>query len=211
MAQLRLVVADDNPQSLKTLVSFLQAEFEIVATATDGKTVLELVRQWKPDVVVLALNMPEGDGIEVTRELAKDPQGPAVVICSVETGSQVVEAALQAGAAPYVSRVQIGESLVLAVQSARRGLSLASGKGKRGRAAGRSKFFKEFGRRVRESRQKAGYTQASMVKFGFSVRHWQQIEAGRPTTLTTMLRICEVFKIKPEDLLRGLDYDLSGD
>lgn len=205
MAQRRLVVADDDPQSLETLVSFLQAEFEIVATATDGKSVLSLVRQWKPDVVVLALNIPEGEGIEVVRELTKDPQSPAVVICSMDTRSDVVEAALQAGATAYVSRAQMGESLILAVRSARWGLSFPAGKDKRGGVAGRAKFFKELGRRVRELRVKAGYTQATMVKFGFSVRHWQQIEAGRPTTLTTMLRICELFKIKLEDLLRGLD------
>jgi CheY-like chemotaxis protein/DNA-binding XRE family transcriptional regulator len=205
MEQLRLVVADDNPQSLKTLVSLLQAEFEIVATATDGKSTLELVRQWKPDVVVLDLNLPAGNGIEVTQELARDPQGPAVVICLEGTNSAIVDAALRAGATAYVSKSQIGEGLVLAVQSARRGLSFAAGKGKRGGAAGRAKFFKDLGRRVQELRVKAGYTQASMAKFGFSVRHWQQIEAGRPTTLTTMLRICELFKIKLEDLLHGLD------
>ena len=35
--------------------------------------------------------------------------------------------------------------------------------------------------------------------------HWQQIEAGRPITVTTLLRICEVFEITMEKLVRGLD------
>jgi transcriptional regulator with XRE-family HTH domain len=43
-----------------------------------------------------------------------------------------------------------------------------------------------------------------MFSFGFSTRHWQQIEAGRPITLKTLLRICDVFEITPEKLLRGL-------
>jgi DNA-binding Xre family transcriptional regulator len=44
-----------------------------------------------------------------------------------------------------------------------------------------------------------------MMSFGFSTRHWQQIEAGRPITVTTLLRICEVFEITMEKLVRGLD------
>jgi len=37
-----------------------------------------------------------------------------------------------------------------------------------------------------------------MITHGFSVRHWQMIESGRPITLFTLLRICEVFDIRPE-------------
>jgi hypothetical protein len=44
-----------------------------------------------------------------------------------------------------------------------------------------------------------------MISFGFSARHWQQIEAGRPITVTTLLRICEVFHVPVARLLQGLD------
>jgi transcriptional regulator with XRE-family HTH domain len=44
-----------------------------------------------------------------------------------------------------------------------------------------------------------------MISFGFSARHWQQIEAGRPITVTTLLRICEVFRVPVARLLKGLD------
>jgi len=74
-------------------------------------------------------------------------------------------------------------------------------------AENRGKFFKELSRRVRELRQKAGYRQADMISFGFSMRHWQQIEAGRSISVTTAIRISEVFNIKLSDLVRGLpDY-----
>jgi len=43
------------------------------------------------------------------------------------------------------------------------------------------------------------------MSFGFSTRHWQQIEAGRPITVITLLRICEVFEITMDKLVRGLD------
>lgn len=44
-----------------------------------------------------------------------------------------------------------------------------------------------------------------MISFGFAARHWQQIEAGRPITVTTLLRICEVFRVPAARMLKGLD------
>jgi hypothetical protein len=44
-----------------------------------------------------------------------------------------------------------------------------------------------------------------MISFGFSARHWQQIEAGRPITVRTLLRIGEVFTVSLASLIDGLD------
>lgn len=67
------------------------------------------------------------------------------------------------------------------------------------------KFFKALGQRVKELRRKEGYSQEDMIGFGFSARHWQQIEAGRPITVTTLLRICEVFGVSLSRMVRSLD------
>jgi len=66
-------------------------------------------------------------------------------------------------------------------------------------------FFRSLGAKARELRRKRGYSQEDMMSFGFSTRHWQQIEAGRPITVTTLMRICEAFEITMEKLVRGLD------
>ena len=58
---------------------------------------------------------------------------------------------------------------------------------------------------MRGLRKRRGYSQEDMIGFGFSARHWQQIEAGRPITVTTLLRICEVFDIPMAKVVRGLD------
>jgi DNA-binding Xre family transcriptional regulator len=47
-----------------------------------------------------------------------------------------------------------------------------------------------------------------MYSHGFSVRHWQMIEAGRPFTMFTLLRICEAFEIQPDQLVAGLGQHL---
>jgi transcriptional regulator with XRE-family HTH domain len=68
-----------------------------------------------------------------------------------------------------------------------------------------AKFFGALGQRIRELRRKGGYSEEDMISFGFSARHWQQIEAGRPITVTTLLRICDVLKTRVERIVRGLD------
>jgi transcriptional regulator with XRE-family HTH domain len=66
-------------------------------------------------------------------------------------------------------------------------------------------FFVALGERVKKLRRSKGFTQEDMIGFGFSARHWQQIEAGRPITVTTLLRICDTFSIRAAQLIEGLD------
>lgn len=66
-------------------------------------------------------------------------------------------------------------------------------------------FFAALGVRVKGLRKKRDYTQEDMLSFGFSTRHWQQVEAGRAITVTTLLRICEIFEISMSKLVQGLD------
>jgi transcriptional regulator with XRE-family HTH domain len=69
-------------------------------------------------------------------------------------------------------------------------------------------FFRALGKRIRELRRKRGLVQEDMISHHFSTRHWQQIEAGRPITVTTLLRICKALKVSLADLVRGLDKQM---
>jgi len=64
-------------------------------------------------------------------------------------------------------------------------------------------FFRALGIRIKKLRKTHGYTQEDMIGYGFSARHWQQIEAGRPITIRTLLRICETFGVKAASLIEG--------
>ncbi|HTL17078.1 MAG TPA: response regulator transcription factor [Patescibacteria group bacterium] len=124
--KLRIVVADDNPAFLAKLVSVLATEFEVVATSADGKSALECIRLWQPNVVVLDLEMPEFNGIEVTRQLNKSPSSPAIVLCSIENDPEIVEAARRAGALGYVFKPRVAEDLIAAVKAVARRQSFVS-------------------------------------------------------------------------------------
>ena len=77
--------------------------------------------------------------------------------------------------------------------------------------ANQQKFFLRLGSRVRELRRKNGQSQEDMISYGFSARHWQQIEGGRSITVATLLRICGVFETSVERLVRGLDRGIYED
>jgi two-component system, NarL family, response regulator NreC len=119
--KLRILVADDNAQFLRKMASILETEFEVVATAVDGQSALESIRSCLPDVVVLDLEMPLLNGMDVTRELTNQSLNPKAIICSVETDPEIVEAALAAGARGYVFKARIEIDLVVAVQLVVRG------------------------------------------------------------------------------------------
>lgn len=74
-----------------------------------------------------------------------------------------------------------------------------------------AKFFKALGQQVKKLRKRYGYSQEDMIAFGFSARHWQQIEAGRPITVTTLLRICDAFKVRIAVVVRDTDKNIYHD
>lgn len=83
----RLVIADDHVVLLESLSALLstQPDFEVVGKATNGAEALEQVRHARPDVLVLDLLMPGGDGFEVLRTLDRSGERVAAVVL---TGSE---------------------------------------------------------------------------------------------------------------------------
>ncbi len=64
-----------------------------------------------------------------------------------------------------------------------------------------SKKFKELGAKYRKLRLERNLVQEDALEYGFSVRHYQQLEAGRPHSLTTLFRLAEMFNLEPAQLL----------
>jgi hypothetical protein len=71
-----------------------------------------------------------------------------------------------------------------------------------------TRFFRALGHRIRSYRVDRKLSQEDMYSHGFSVRHWQMIEAGRPITMVTLLRVAEAFDLQPEEILAGLAHHL---
>ncbi len=119
--RLRIVVADDSAAWLDSVTELLEAEFEVIATASDGSAALERIRKLKPEVAVLDLEMPGLNGIQVTQEATKDGISSGVVICSVHRAPELVEAAAKAGARGYIFKNNGLHDLLNAVKTVARG------------------------------------------------------------------------------------------
>jgi transcriptional regulator with XRE-family HTH domain len=63
--------------------------------------------------------------------------------------------------------------------------------------------FEKLGERYRQLRNDRGMVQEDVLEHNFSVRHYQQLEAGRPHSLQTFFRLCQMFKVTPEELIKG--------
>ena len=100
---IRLVLADDHAvvrEGVRALLSS-DPEFEVVGQAGDGAEVFDLVERLRPDVVVLDLMMPGAGGLEVTGQLARRTDAPAVLILSMHDSEAYVVEAMRRGAAGY--------------------------------------------------------------------------------------------------------------
>jgi transcriptional regulator with XRE-family HTH domain len=72
------------------------------------------------------------------------------------------------------------------------------------------KAFKQIGERYRARRRGLKMVQEQVLDHGFSVRHYQQLEAGRPHGLTTLFRLAELFQVHPAKLIDGIVLPAGG-
>lgn len=103
---MRVLIVDDSMLFRKVVRDALAMEtaVEVVGTATDGQAALEKIRQLKPEVITLDLEMPVLDGLGVLRQLKGDPQPPAVIVVSAftDSGAALTNEALRLGAFDFV-------------------------------------------------------------------------------------------------------------
>ncbi|MFI7613619.1 response regulator [Nonomuraea terrae] len=99
----RILVVDDEPQIVRALRINLAARHYDVAVATDGASALRAAADWRPDLIVLDLGLPDLDGIEVIHGLRAWTRIPIVVL-SGRAGNRDKIQALDAGADDYVTK-----------------------------------------------------------------------------------------------------------
>jgi signal transduction histidine kinase len=100
-----LLVADDEPDMLRFLKSQLNSRYQVIE-AVDGLQAVEKAGQFLPDIILLDMNMPEKDGLQVCRELrAHAPtQGIPIILLTARADEETKLAALSAGANDFLSK-----------------------------------------------------------------------------------------------------------
>lgn len=126
-APIRVVLADDERMVRTALRAILSAEpdLEVVGEAATGAEAVSLVRDVRPDVVLMDVRMPETDGIRATEQiLATMDEPPRIVVVTTFENDSYVYDALRAGAAGFLLKRADADALVQAVRLVARSDSL---------------------------------------------------------------------------------------
>jgi len=123
--RIRVVLADDHAVVRKGIRDFMlePGDIQVVAEAADGEQALSLIREHRPDVAVLDIQMPIRTGIEVTRAIRAERLPVGVLILTAYDDEPFVMTALQAGANGYALKTADPDELVAAVRAVYEGKS----------------------------------------------------------------------------------------
>ena len=116
---IKILIAEDNALLRGVLRDALEeAGMDVVGEASDGAEAVVSAERAHPDVVVMDMRMPNVDGIEATERISRSPWAMPVVVLSAYDEPQMIEAALNAGAASCLKKGVGLDELIDAIRAA---------------------------------------------------------------------------------------------
>ena len=115
---IRVGVVDDQAlvRTGFSMILEVEPDIDVVFGAANGREAVELTRRHRPDVVLMDIRMPELDGIEATRLVTAQPEGPRVLILTTFDLDEYVYDAIRAGASGFLLKDTPPDDLVVAVR-----------------------------------------------------------------------------------------------
>ena len=114
----RIAIIDDHQlfrEGIKRILEF-EGDFEVVAEGSDGSEALSIVETYRPDLVLMDINMPDINGVEATKQLIEAYPDTKVVVLSIHDDENYVMRALQTGATGYLLKEMDADTLIEAVR-----------------------------------------------------------------------------------------------
>jgi DNA-binding NarL/FixJ family response regulator len=123
--RIRVVLADDHAVVRRGLAGLVEStdDLEVVGVAKDGSEAVDLVREHRPDVAVMDLQMPVLDGVEATRSIVAAQTGTEVLVLTSFSDHARIDAAIEAGAVGYLLKDAEPEVLLDGIRAVARGES----------------------------------------------------------------------------------------
>ena len=124
----RVLIADDHPMFREGLRAMLQGRpaFDVVAVAATGAEAVAAAERTRPDIAVLDLRMPDGDGVAATGGIRRASPGTRVLLLTSFDGEREVADALAAGAHGYLLKSAAPDEIADAVAAVASGASVLS-------------------------------------------------------------------------------------
>ncbi|MFI6900939.1 response regulator [Nonomuraea sp. NPDC050394] len=125
---IKLLIVDDHPVVREGLRGMLDGDpgLDVVGAASSGDEAVARARELAPDVVLMDLRMPGGDGVSATGRILADCPGIRVIVLTTYESDQDIVRAVEAGAAGYLLKDTSADDLVAAVYAAARGETVLS-------------------------------------------------------------------------------------
>jgi DNA-binding NarL/FixJ family response regulator len=126
---IKVLIVDDQPLLRNALASIidLERDIEVVGMAESGSMALELSKEVNPDVILMDIRMPDGDGIWATEQLAtKGLRDIKVLILTTFEEEEYIFRALKAGASGFLSKASEGAEISEAIRKVAAGDNLLS-------------------------------------------------------------------------------------
>ncbi|MDH5426939.1 MAG: response regulator transcription factor [Nitrospirota bacterium] len=117
MKRPRIVLADDHTLVLEGLYKILEDECDVVGMAEDGRTLLTMVQEHNPDVVVLDISMPQLNGLDAARQLHKLLPACKIIFLTMHADPTYAKKAFQVGASGYLLKRSAATELILAIHA----------------------------------------------------------------------------------------------
>lgn len=118
----RILIADDHPpvrRGLRTLLG-LNSDWQVCGEAVDGADAVEKAQQLAPDIILMDFHMPQMDGIQAAREIAKSGTSIPILLFTGNLSPRIMELARNAGLRRAISKAEISK-IPYAIRALRRG------------------------------------------------------------------------------------------
>ncbi len=117
--KIKIYLADDHQVLIEGITMLLNTnpKFEIVGHALNGENLVEDIIEKKPDILVMDINMPKKDGIDVLREFQEKGYYCKVIVLSSYDDVKIIKQVLKLGASGYLSKQSAGESIQEAIET----------------------------------------------------------------------------------------------
>ncbi|WP_172567068.1 response regulator transcription factor [Vibrio fluvialis] len=116
---IRVVIVDDHRVVLEGFMARLEMEpeIEVIATASNGLEALEVVKQHRPDVILMDVSMPIMNGIDATRLIKEEVPDAKVLMLTMHDNREYIMKVMQAGAVGYMLKEISAEKMVQAIKT----------------------------------------------------------------------------------------------
>ena len=111
-----LLLADDNPDLLATVVEMLNSGYRVVASLANGASVLDQIDLLNPDILLLDISLGDLSGFDVARRLRDRRSCAKIIFLSIHEDVEFVNAGFDAGACGYIFKSRVVEDLRQAIE-----------------------------------------------------------------------------------------------